>query len=259
MGQAAEEKQRRKDQKKGAKVKEAAGDEESSGEDEIMTDVPISKDLNVGLESIAGLSAKRLIHAKAQKRPEPVVVQEKEEEEKVPILINRDLPNLQAVLGQADVVVQILDARDPLSFRSAQLEEAAAAKSGRKILLILNKIGEYLMSCVYLIHWKENLYIDTCPREALESWAAHLRTQHPTLFFRSATSFLPAGPELVTMVNGKVKGKEKAPVNDGLGVDSVLACLSQWAREKKGTKSLTVAVVGPTNASSAILHPMHTD
>jgi nuclear GTP-binding protein len=62
-------------------------------------------------------------------------------EEDIPILINHDLPNLRSVLDQADVILQVLDARDPLAFRSSHLEELAAAKPGRRTLLVLNKIG----------------------------------------------------------------------------------------------------------------------
>lgn len=58
-------------------------------------------------------------------------------------LINHGLPNLKSVLDLADVVVEVLDARDPLSFRSAHLEELAAARPAGRTLLVLNKIGEY--------------------------------------------------------------------------------------------------------------------
>lgn len=61
----------------------------------------------------------------------------------MPTLINPDLPNLQAVLAKADVVIEVLDARNPLAYRSAHLEEAIAAKAGRKTLLVLSKIGAY--------------------------------------------------------------------------------------------------------------------
>lgn len=92
--------------------------------------------------------------------------------------------------------------------------------------------------------------LDACPREAVASWNAYLRSEYPALLFRSATAFLPAGPE---QVNVKVKGKGKAkvtvPTDDAVGVDSVLECLGQWAQEKKNEVPLTVAVVGITNVS----------
>ena len=64
------------------------------------------------------------------------------EEDDVPVLINPDMPNLKAVLDAADVVVEVLDARDPLSSRSTHLEEVAR-ELGKKVLLVLNKTGAY--------------------------------------------------------------------------------------------------------------------
>jgi nuclear GTP-binding protein len=67
------------------------------------------------------------------------------EENMPPILINHDLPNLRSVLDQADVIIQVLDARDPLAFRSLHLEELAGTKPGRRMLFILNKIGSFIV------------------------------------------------------------------------------------------------------------------
>lgn len=68
---------------------------------------------------------------------------EEEEEEEVPVLVNRDLPHLKAVLDEADVVIEVLDCRDPLSFRSSHVEKVVAEKPNRQIVFLLNKIGEY--------------------------------------------------------------------------------------------------------------------
>ena len=91
--------------------------------------------------------------------------------------------------------------------------------------------------------------LDTCPREALTAWAAHLRMQYPALMFRSATAFLPEGPTMQDPLVKKVKGKGKAkiPIDDALGAQPLLDCLSQWAKEKEGEEALTVAVIGVAN------------
>lgn len=65
-----------------------------------------------------------------------------ESEEEVPVLINRDLPTLQSVLEKADVVLEVVDARDPMVFRSEHVEQLLK-DAGKKVLLVLNKIGEY--------------------------------------------------------------------------------------------------------------------
>lgn len=99
--------------------------------------------------------------------------------------------------------------------------------------------------------------VDTCPRESVEAWVSHLRTQHPTLLFRSASAFLPAGPEPSVKVKGK--GKAKIPNNDGLGVDSVLACLGEWAQSKEGDEPLSVGILGLTNVRIIPLSSMECD
>ncbi|KAJ6567276.1 hypothetical protein DFH09DRAFT_1314392 [Mycena vulgaris] len=235
---AAEEKQRKKDQKKPKKAADSDDEDaddaasEHDNANEVFAEVK-ALGLAQGFDGIASLSAKRLDNTKLKPRDVAVEVEEVGEEEEVPVLINRDLPNLKAVLDEADVIVEVLDARDPLPFRSAHLEELASAKPGQRVLLVLNKI-------------------DTCPRESVASWATYLRAQHPTLTFRAASSFLPAGPELVIKdVKEKGKGKAKVPSDNALGADSVLECLGEWAEQKKGDKPLCVAVVGFTNVGKS--------
>jgi nuclear GTP-binding protein len=143
--QAAEEKQRKKDQKKTKKSADSEGedaDEVDSNVDnanEVFAEVK-ALGLAQGFDGIASLSAKRLDNTKLKPRDVPMEVEEVLEEE-IPVLINRDLPNLKAVLEEADVVIEVLDARDPLPFRSAHLEELASANPAQRVLLVLNKIG----------------------------------------------------------------------------------------------------------------------
>jgi len=58
-----------------------------------------------------------------------------------PLLLNPDLPHVAAVLDKADIVIKVLDARDPLAYRSHALEARVASKEGQRLLLVLNKIG----------------------------------------------------------------------------------------------------------------------
>lgn len=47
------------------------------------------------------------------------------------------------VIDASDVVIEVLDARDPLGCRCPQLEEAVLQREGnKKLLLVLNKIGK---------------------------------------------------------------------------------------------------------------------
>ena len=66
--------------------------------------------------------------------------EEEEADDEAPALLNPDLPNLRAVLAAADVVVHVLDARDPAATRSAHLEEVTR-ELGKRLVLVLSKIG----------------------------------------------------------------------------------------------------------------------
>lgn len=99
----------------------------------------------MGIESIAALSAK---HIGNELKPRPKVAveeSEEEEEDEVPVLVNRDLPNLKSVLEKADVVLEVLDARDPMAYRSKHVEELAL-ELGKKVLFVLNKIGSFVFN-----------------------------------------------------------------------------------------------------------------
>ncbi|KAF5393690.1 hypothetical protein D9757_000369 [Collybiopsis confluens] len=219
---AAEEKQRKKDEKRGLKASTTqsdgaqvleTGDAQNDGE----------------FDGIASISAKRLT-AKAMSKPTAQVDDdEDEDEEEPPMLINTDLPNLHAVLNEADVIIEVLDARDPLAFRSEYLEKEVASKQ-KKVMLVVNKI-------------------DCAPQESVTAWIAVLRGQHPTFPFRSASPFVPGNS--LTPTESKGKGKGKDVLDDALGVDPILACLNRWANEKTGDEPLAVAVVGVTNAGKS--------
>lgn len=75
------------------------------------------------------------------------------------------------VVDQADVVLYVLDARDPEGTRSRDVERSvmAAASGGKRLILVLNKI-------------------DLIPPPVLKAWLAHLRMYFPTLPLRASNA-----------------------------------------------------------------------
>ncbi|KAF7971036.1 hypothetical protein HWV62_22155 [Athelia sp. TMB] len=235
----AEEKQRKKDEKKASQTGVAIEDLSDAGEEE-----EVAAGEPVIFDGIGGISGKATAREKGKGKPIAADI-EMEDVEAVPILINRDLPTLQSVLDAADVVVQVLDARDPLAYRSEHLEEILA-KAGKKTLLILNKIGAVVLLHTHL--FKNLTYdSDTISRESAASWLAYLRTQHPTLPFRASSAFLPLTPEALA----SSKPKAKASTTDAPSAGSILDQFASWAQEKAGEEPLTVAIVGLTNAGKS--------
>lgn len=75
------------------------------------------------------------------------------------------------VVEQADVVLYVLDARDPEGTRSRDVERAVmqAASGGKRLILVLNKI-------------------DLIPPPVLKAWLTHLRNYFPTLPLRASNA-----------------------------------------------------------------------
>lgn len=68
-----------------------------------------------------------------------------EEVSGAPLLFDSELPTLQAALEKADVLLEVVDARDPLGFRSPWLEELFCGEDEEgqkgKVVIVLTKIG----------------------------------------------------------------------------------------------------------------------
>ncbi|KAF8264403.1 P-loop containing nucleoside triphosphate hydrolase protein [Lactarius quietus] len=78
---------------------------------------------------------------------------------------------LHRVIDESDIVLLVLDARDPAGCRSRLVEEEVRRREGdgKRLVFVLNKI-------------------DLVPRENAQAWLKHLRHTTPTLPFRSAGS-----------------------------------------------------------------------
>jgi len=72
---------------------------------------------------------------------------------------------LKKVIEAADVVIQVLDARDPEGCRSKEIEDEAV-KAGKKVLLLVNKI-------------------DLVPPQNARLWQRCLRREFPTVLFKA--------------------------------------------------------------------------
>lgn len=73
------------------------------------------------------------------------------------------------VVDAADVIIQVLDARDPLGSRCPQVEDMIInSGQNKKLVLLLNKI-------------------DLVPKSNVQEWLKYLRSQYPTVAFKAST------------------------------------------------------------------------
>jgi len=100
---------------------------------------------------------------------------------------------LKKVIDRSDVIVQVLDARDPEGTRSRWVEDEVRKKEseGKRLMGVVNKIGKPLSGLLdpqnESLIGRHPLIVDLVPRENLEAWLKHLRHDFPVMPFKSST------------------------------------------------------------------------
>ncbi|XP_010274283.1 PREDICTED: guanine nucleotide-binding protein-like NSN1 [Nelumbo nucifera] len=141
---------------------------------------------------------------------------------------------LVKVIEASDVILEVLDARDPLGTRCVDMEKMVL-KSGpdKHLVLLLNKI-------------------DLVPREAVEKWLKYLREELPAVAFKCSTQ------EQRSNLGWKSGSKAAKPSNllqtsDCLGAETLLKLLKNYSRSHEIKKSITVGVIGLPNVGKSSL------
>ncbi|KAK4469921.1 hypothetical protein MN116_006637 [Schistosoma mekongi] len=148
--------------------------------------------------------------------------------------------DVKEVIKQSDIIIEVLDARDPLGTRCPDIEKIVLSENKRLVLLI-NKI-------------------DLVPRSNLEAWVTYLRKQNTVLTFKAnvqrQSNHLSSG-RLYVHRDGKMPAK-------GFGTSELLSLLGNYSRNSNSEMSdadsrlsLTVGIVGlPNTGKSAIINTL---
>ncbi|XP_067244710.1 guanine nucleotide-binding protein-like 3 [Chanodichthys erythropterus] len=145
---------------------------------------------------------------------------------------------LNKVIEASDVIVEVLDARDPLGCRCPQLEETVLKHEGKKkLLFILNKI-------------------DLVPKDNLEKWLGYLQAECPTFLFKASMQLKDR-----TVQQKKQRGTnavlDRSRAASCFGSDGLLQTLNDLANKKDGETMLKVGVVGfPNVGKSSIINSL---
>ncbi|KAH8808249.1 P-loop containing nucleoside triphosphate hydrolase protein [Xylogone sp. PMI_703] len=132
------------------------------------------------------------------------------------------------VVDQADVVLYVLDARDPEGTRSKEVERMvmAAASGGKRLILILNKI-------------------DLIPPSVLDAWLIHLRRYFPTLPLRAS------GPA----PNAHTFNHKQLTVQSTSA--TLFKALKSYAAAKQLKRAISVGVIGyPNVGKSSVINAL---
>ena len=130
------------------------------------------------------------------------------------------------VVQAADVILQVLDARDPLGCRVAEVERMVMEQggSGKRLVLVLNKI-------------------DLVPRPVIEGWLKHLRREFPTVAFKASTQ-----QQRQNLGQGNSLSSDCC-----LGADTLVQLLKNYSRSQNLKTCVTVGVVGYPNVGKSSL------
>ncbi|BGP13250.1 hypothetical protein JCM10213_004980 [Rhodosporidiobolus nylandii] len=154
--------------------------------------------------------------------------------------------SLHKVLEMSDVVIEVLDARDPVGTRCKAVERELKQLDGgrKKLVLVLNKI-------------------DLVPPQIVQQWLEHLRLQAPTIPFKSSTqqqrnhlsASSSATPQSASGSSTKplmelIKGFR---LNSSAPSSSTSAAASTDGAGKPVKTSLTIGLVGHPNVGKSSL------
>lgn len=142
------------------------------------------------------------------------------------------------VVKSADVILHVLDARDPLSTRCSQVEQAVInSGTDKKLILILNKI-------------------DLIPRDNLLQWLKYLKNEFPTVAFKASTQ--DQKDNLSQIKSNALQCSARAIQSSKcIGANMLMKLLQNYCHNKGITTAIRVGVVGfPNVGKSSIINSL---
>lgn len=147
------------------------------------------------------------------------------------------LRELKKVVDTADVLLQVLDARDPIGSRiNSSVENTILSRADKKMVLVLNKI-------------------DLVPKTVVSDWLTVLRNSHPAIAVKASKEMTESS------INSKEDHESSA---SSVGMEGLLQLLKNYARtggvSDKKSKNKTTIVVGiigyPNVGKSSIINAL---
>eukprot|EP00300_Choanocystis_sp_HF-7_P027386 c32483_g1_i1.p1 GENE.c32483_g1_i1~~c32483_g1_i1.p1 ORF type:complete len:520 (+),score=164.02 c32483_g1_i1:60-1619(+) len=139
---------------------------------------------------------------------------------------------LKKMFEMSDVLLEVLDARDPLGCRCTNLEQLVDSNVNKKLILVLNKI-------------------DLVPTDVVKKWLAYFRRTHPTIAFKASTQ--SRGHIRSSSVSAHAASSDALKSSDSIGGDMLVQLLKNYSRSHNLKKSIVVGVFGYPNVGKSSL------
>lgn len=161
---------------------------------------------------------------------------EKSKKQKILSPQERFYTELMKVIEASDVIIQVLDARDPLGSRCVELERMVhKAGPHKRVILLLNKI-------------------DLVPREIVEQWLKYFREELPTVAFKCNSQHKKNAGRKSRKV---VENADLLQSSNCLGAETLLQLLRNYSKNQKMKTAITVGVVGfPNVGKSSVINSL---
>eukprot|EP00795_Rhopilema_esculentum_P002130 gene2131-17718_t len=142
------------------------------------------------------------------------------------------------VVDASDVLIEVLDARDPIGCRCSEIEDMIRSSgSNKRLVLLLNKV-------------------DLVPKDNVEKWLKYLRNELPTVAFKASTQSQKQklGQSKVSV---QVASKDTLSSTGCVGAKTLLKLLGNYCRNKDIKTSITVGIVGlPNVGKSSVINSL---
>eukprot|EP01069_Polyplicarium_translucidae_P008623 Polyplicarium_translucidae@DN3239_c0_g1_i1.p2 len=147
---------------------------------------------------------------------------------------------LHKVIQMSDVILQVLDARDPGNCMSSAVERIVRQSASKRLVYLINKI-------------------DLAPISATKAWIAYLRKRAPVLAFKAALNHAERAHVATTSALNASEAQLRSS-SQVIGASALVQLLKNYCRTSSSSKnksSITVGIVGyPNVGKSSIINSL---